>query len=61
MKEMDPEYCKKVMEGFLEETMVALHLQGKQESGGESLLYLPWVSRVLLSWASVLAANWIIC
>lgn len=41
MKEMDPEYCKKVMEGFLEETMVALHLQGKQESGGESLLYLP--------------------
>ena len=30
MKEMDPEYCKKVTEGFLEETMVALRLQGKQ-------------------------------
>ena len=33
---MDPEYCKKVMEGFLEEVMAALCLQGKQGPSGEN-------------------------
>ena len=44
MKEIGPECCERVMEGFPEEVMPALRLQGKQMSGGgkPALYALSW-------------------